>query len=129
MFVFDNLIDIEDKFIQLILKETDTASLTIALKGATEDLREKFYRNMSTRAAEMLRDDLDAQGPVRMSRVEQEQKNILQIARKLAEAGQITLDNPGRSEEHTSELQSPMRISYAVFCLKKKQTNTHHKNI
>src|SRR3546814_3632233 len=98
MFVFDNLIDIEDKFIQLILKETDTASLTIALKGATEDLREKFYRNMSTRAAEMLRDDLDAQGPVRMSRVEQEQKNILQIARKLAEAGQITLDNPGNDQ-------------------------------
>src|SRR3546814_3264010 len=83
MFVFDNLIDIEDKFIQLILKETDTASLTIALKGATEDLREKFHRNMSTRAAEMLRDDLDAQGTVRMSRVEHEQKNILQIARKL----------------------------------------------
>src|SRR3546814_13687908 len=53
MFVFDNLIDIEDKFIQLILKETDTAYLTIALKGATEDLREKFYRNMSTRAAEL----------------------------------------------------------------------------
>jgi flagellar motor switch protein FliG len=98
MFVFDNLADIEDKSIQLIIKEVDTASLTIALKGATEDLRDKFYRNMSTRAAEILRDDLDAQGPIRMSRVEQEQKAILQTARKLAEAGQITLDNPGNDQ-------------------------------
>lgn len=98
MFVFDNLADIEDKSIQLIIKEVDTTSLTIALKGATEDLRDKFYRNMSTRAAEILRDDLDAQGPMRMSRVEQEQKAILQTARKLAEAGQITLDNPGSDQ-------------------------------
>lgn len=98
MFVFDNLADIEDKSIQMILKEVDTTSLTIALKGASEDLREKFFRNMSARAAEILRDDLDAQGPVRMSRVEQEQKAILQIARKLAETGQITLDNPGNDE-------------------------------
>jgi len=98
MFVFDNLVDIEDKSIQLILKEVDMTSLTIALKGAAEDLREKFFRNMSTRAAEMLRDDLDAQGPIRMSRVEQEQKVILQIARKLAESGQITLDNPGNDQ-------------------------------
>src|SRR3546814_18484611 len=89
MFVFDNLIDIEDKFIQLILKETDTASLTIALKGDTEDLREKFYRNMSTRAAEMLRDDLDAQGPVRLYRGEHAPKTIPQQHRQLHEHGQI----------------------------------------
>lgn len=91
MFVFDNLADIENTAIQLILKEIDTSSLTIALKGATDELREKFFKNMSNRAAEILRDDLDAQGPVRMSRVEQEQKAILQVARKLAESGQIAL--------------------------------------
>ncbi|NYT65035.1 flagellar motor switch protein FliG [Alcaligenaceae bacterium] len=91
MFVFENLADIEDTAIQLILKEIDTTSLTIALKGAPEELRDKFFKNMSNRAAEMLRDDLDAQGPVRMSKVETEQKAILQVARTLAEAGQFTL--------------------------------------
>ncbi|HEX7387904.1 MAG TPA: flagellar motor switch protein FliG [Castellaniella sp.] len=91
MFVFDNLIDVEDAAIQLILKEIDTASLTIALKGASEELCGKFFKNMSNRAAEILRDDLEAQGPVRMSRVETEQKSILMVARKLAEAGQINL--------------------------------------
>lgn len=93
MFVFENLIDIEDTAIQLILKEIDTSSLTVALKGAPEELRDKFFKNMSNRAAEMLRDDLDAQGPVRMSKVETEQKAILQVARKLAEAGQFTLSS------------------------------------
>ena len=89
--VFDNLVDVEDAAIQLILKEIDTASLTIALKGASEELCAKFFKNMSNRAAEILRDDLDAQGPVRMSRVETEQKAILMVARKLADAGQINL--------------------------------------
>src|SRR5690606_9059768 len=98
MFVFENLADIEDTAIQLILKEVDTASLTIALKGAPEELREKFFKNMSKRAADMLRDDLEAQGPVRMSRVEEEQKNILGAARRLAEAGQITLTRSGNDE-------------------------------
>ncbi|MGB3836047.1 flagellar motor switch protein FliG [Castellaniella sp.] len=91
MFVFDNLADVEDAAIQLILKEIDTASLTIALKGAGEELSAKFFKNMSNRAAEILRDDLEAQGPVRMSRVEAEQKAILMVARKLADAGQINL--------------------------------------
>ncbi|MER1966538.1 flagellar motor switch protein FliG [Castellaniella sp. GW247-6E4] len=91
MFVFDNLADVEDVAIQVILKEIDTAALTIALKGATDELRAKFFKNMSNRAAEILRDDLEAQGPVRMSRVETEQKAILMVARKLAESGQINL--------------------------------------
>jgi flagellar motor switch protein FliG len=98
MFVFENLVDVEDSAIQAILKEIDTNALTIALKGAAEELREKFFRNMSNRAAEMLREDLEAQGPVRMSRVEEEQKNILQTARKLAESGQITLTRGGNEE-------------------------------
>lgn len=91
MFVFDNLADIEDVAIQAILKEIDTNALTIALKGAPDEVRAKFFKNMSNRAAEILRDDLEAQGPVRMSRVETEQKAILMVARKLAEAGQINL--------------------------------------
>lgn len=91
MFVFDNLVDIEDTAIQLILKEIDTSSLTIALKGATEELQDKFFKNMSNRAAEILRDDLEAQGPVRMSKVEAEQKAILMVARNLADSGQINL--------------------------------------
>jgi len=98
MFVFENLIDVEDTAIQLILKEIDTSQLTIALKSAPEELREKFFNNMSNRAADMLRDDLEAQGPVRMSRVEEEQKNILGAARKLAEAGQLTLTRSANDE-------------------------------
>src|SRR5690606_32189934 len=95
MFVFDNLVDVEDRALQLILKEIDNDSLMIALKGASEELRAKFLRNMSSRAADILREDLDAQGPVRMSKVEGEQKKILQIARRLAESGQIVLGNQG----------------------------------
>lgn len=98
MFVFDNLVDIEDSAIQMILREIDMNSLTIALKGVTDELRDKFLGNMSNRAAEMLREDLDAQGPVRMSKVEAEQKAILQVARNLAESGAFTLS--GGNDEY-----------------------------
>lgn len=98
MFVFENLLDVEDHAIQLIVKEIDTAVLTVALKGASEELRDKFLKNMSNRAAEMLRDDLDAQGPVRMSKVEEEQKAILQVARRLAEAGEFIIGRTGNDE-------------------------------
>lgn len=98
MFVFDNLIDMEDSAIQLILKEIDPTSLTVALKGATEELCEKFFRNMSNRAADLLRDDLEAQGPIRMSKVEKEQKAVIAVARRLAESDQITLSGLGGDE-------------------------------
>jgi flagellar motor switch protein FliG len=98
MFVFENLLDIEDHAIQLIIKEIDTAVMTVALKGASEELRDKFLKNMSSRAAEMLRDDLDAQGPVRMSKVEEEQKAILQVARRLADAGEFIIGGTGKDE-------------------------------
>ena len=98
MFVFDNIMDIEDRGIQILLREVQSDSLIIALKGANQDLREKFFKNMSNRAADMLREDLDAQGPIRMSRVEEEQKNILGAARRLAEAGQLTLTRSGNDE-------------------------------
>ncbi|ANN78271.1 flagellar motor switch protein FliG [Bordetella flabilis] len=95
MFVFENLLEVEDRGIQLILKEVDNDTLMVALKGAVEELRDKFLRNMSSRAAEMLREDLEAQGPIRMSKVEAEQKKILLVARRLAESGQIVLGGPG----------------------------------
>lgn len=91
MFVFENLANIEDSAIQLILKEIDTDSLTIALKGAPDELRDKFFKNMSNRAAEILREDMEALGLVRMSHIEREQKSVVAVARKLADSGQINL--------------------------------------
>ncbi|MQQ99443.1 flagellar motor switch protein FliG [Glaciimonas soli] len=91
MFLFENLMDIEDRGIQLLLKDVESETLIIALKGVKLELREKFLRNMSQRAAEILREDLENRGPVRLSQVEAEQKKILQIVRGLADAGQLTL--------------------------------------
>ena len=95
MFVFDNLIDLDDRSIQALLREVSSDSLITALKGADDALKEKIFKNMSKRAAEMLRDDLDARGPVRLSDVEAAQKEILSIARRMAEAGDISLGGGG----------------------------------
>jgi flagellar motor switch protein FliG len=95
MFVFDNLITIEDRSIQLILREIQSESLIIALKGASEPVRDKVFKNMSLRAAETLREDLEAKGPVRLSEVDAEQKSILKVARRLADEGQISLGPKG----------------------------------
>lgn len=95
MFVFENLLDIDDRSIQLLLREVQSESLIIALKGTSTELREKIFKNMSQRAAEMLRDDLEAKGPVRISEVEAEQKEILKIVRKLADEGQIVIGGGG----------------------------------
>ena len=95
MFVFDNLMEIDDRGIQTILREVQSDSLVVALKGAQEDMREKIFKNMSQRAAEMLREDLESRGPVRLSEVEAEQKEILKIVRRLAEEGQIMLGGKG----------------------------------
>ncbi|SOD41579.1 flagellar motor switch protein FliG [Nitrosovibrio sp. Nv4] len=89
MIVFENLMDIDDRGIQLILREVESASLVIALKGAAEELREKIFRNMSNRASEMLREDLEVMGPVRVSEVETHQKQILQVVRRLVDEGRI----------------------------------------
>ncbi|RSK80259.1 flagellar motor switch protein FliG, partial [Pandoraea apista] len=85
MFVFENLLDVEDRSIQVLLKEIESESLIIALKGAPVELREKFFKNMSARAAELLREDLESRGPVRVSEVEAEQKKVLQVVRRLAD--------------------------------------------
>ncbi len=91
MFLFENLLDVDDRGIQLILKEISTNSLMIALKGAPDALRDKFLLNMSARAAQLLREDMEASGPIRVSQVENEQKSILQVVRQLADRGEIVL--------------------------------------
>jgi flagellar motor switch protein FliG len=91
MFTFDNLLDLDDKAIQLMLREIQTDSLTVALKGAKTEIAEKIFKNMSSRAAEMLKEDLESRGPVKVVEVEAEQKEILKVVRRLAEEGQIIL--------------------------------------
>jgi flagellar motor switch protein FliG len=95
MFTFDDVEKIDDKGIQALMKEVQSESLVIALKGATPGLREKIFRNMSTRAAETLREDLESRGPVRLSEVEAEQKQMLKIIRRLIDEGQIVLAGGG----------------------------------
>ncbi len=99
MFVFENLMDVDDRGIQLLLREVQSDSLIVALKGAPPELREKIFKNMSQRAAEMLREDLESKGPVRLSEVEAEQKEILKIARRLADEGQIVLGGKGGEDQ------------------------------
>ena len=98
MFTFDDIEKIDDKGIQALMKEVQSESLVIALKGATPDLRDKIFRNMSTRAAETLKEDLDSRGPVRLSEVEAEQKELLKIVRRLVDEGQIVLAGGGDDE-------------------------------
>ncbi len=91
MFTFDDLGKLDDKGVQTLLKEVQSESLVLALKGATPDLRDKVFRNMSSRAAETLREDLESRGPVRVSEVEAEQKEMLKIVRRLMDEGQIVM--------------------------------------
>lgn len=98
MFVFENLIDVDGRSIQTLLRDVQTETLMLALKGADAAVKEKIFSNMSKRAAELLRDDLEAQGPVKVSEVEAAQKQILAVARKLAEAGEISLGGKGGEE-------------------------------
>lgn len=91
LFTFDDLSKVDDKAIQSLLKEVQTESLVIALKGAAPELREKIFKNMSTRAGETLREELESRGPVRVSEVESEQKEMLKVVRRLVEEGVIVL--------------------------------------
>jgi len=95
MFVFENILEIDDRGIQLILREVQSDSLIIALKGANEQMREKVFKNMSQRAAEMIREDLESKGPVKLSEVEAQQREILTIVRRLADEGQLSLGAKG----------------------------------
>ncbi len=98
MFTFDDVERIDDKGIQSLMKEVQSESLVVALKGATPALREKIFKNMSSRAAETLKEDLESRGPVRLSEVEAEQKEMLKIVRRLIDEGQIVL--AGGGDEH-----------------------------
>nr|PZN69850.1 MAG: flagellar motor switch protein FliG [Pseudomonadota bacterium] len=92
MFTFEDMIKIDDKGIQAVLREIDSAKLVLALKGADAALMDKFLKNMSSRAAEMIRDDMEARGPVRLSEVEEAQREILATTRRLAESGAVVLN-------------------------------------
>lgn len=99
MFVFENLAEVDDRGIQTLLREISTDSLLLALRGADDALKEKIFGNMSKRAAEMLRDDLEAAAPAKLSDVELAQKEILMVARNLDEAGEISLGGGGGGDE------------------------------
>ena len=98
MFVFDNLKEVDDTGIQALLREVSSDVLILALKGADDEMKEKVFSNMSKRASELLRDDLEARGPVRLSDVEGAQKEILVIARRMADSGEIMLGGGGSEE-------------------------------
>ena len=100
MFVFDNIMDVDDKGIQALLREVQSETLIVALKGTTEEMRDKIFRNMSSRAAEMMKEDLETKGPVKLSEVEAQQKQILQIVRRLADEGQIMLAGKGEDDKY-----------------------------
>jgi flagellar motor switch protein FliG len=99
MFVFENLVDVDDRGMQAILREVQQDALMKAIKGTDDALKEKILGNMSKRAAEMLVDDLEAMGPVRISEVEAAQKEILSVARRLSDAGEIMLGGGGGGDE------------------------------
>ena len=95
MFVFDDVGKLDDKSVQLVLKEVSSETLVVALKGAAAELRDKFLANMSSRAAETLREDLESRGPMRLSEVEAQQKEVLKVVRRLSEEGQIAIGGGG----------------------------------
>ena len=95
MFTFEDLLKLDDKSVQMVLKEVASETLVLALKGASQELREKVLANMSTRAADSLREDLESRGPVRLSEVEAQQKEILKIVRRLTDEGQIVMGGGG----------------------------------
>jgi flagellar motor switch protein FliG len=95
MFVFDDLVKVEDRGVQELLKEVSKDDLPLALRGAGQEVMDKILRNMSSRAAEMLKDDMENRGPVKLSEVEKAQQNILKLCRKLEEEGRIVIIGEG----------------------------------
>jgi len=99
MFVFEDVLLIDDRSMQRVLKEVDTKELGMALKGASEELQTKFFRNMSSRAAEMIKEDMEFMGPVRLKDVEEVQQRIVDVVRRLEEDGEIVISGRGGDEE------------------------------
>ncbi|MGO8827620.1 MAG: flagellar motor switch protein FliG [Steroidobacteraceae bacterium] len=98
LFIFDNLLDVDDRGIQALLREVSSDTLAVALRGAEPEVQEKILRNMSKRAAEILKDDMEARGPVKLTDVEAAQKEIVVIAQRLAEEGTISLGGKAGGE-------------------------------
>ena len=98
MFVFENLKDVDDRGIQALLREASSDTLVVALKGADQEISDKIFSNMSKRAAELLRDDLETKGPVKLSEVQGAQREILAIAQRMAESGDLVLGGKGGEE-------------------------------
>ncbi|MFK8029916.1 MAG: flagellar motor switch protein FliG [Gammaproteobacteria bacterium] len=98
MFIFDNLLNVSDRHIQALLREVSGDQLGLAVKGADPAMQDKIYRNMSKRAAQMLQEDLEAKGPVRLSDVEEAQREILVIAKRMADDGDIVISSGGGDE-------------------------------
>ncbi|MCX7771299.1 MAG: flagellar motor switch protein FliG [Proteobacteria bacterium] len=95
MFVFDDLVMLDDRGIQMLLKEVNNEDLIVALKSASEALREKIFKNMSQRAVQIIKEEMEAKGPVKVADVEKAQQNILKIARRLESEGKIILGGKG----------------------------------
>jgi flagellar motor switch protein FliG len=102
MFIFEDIVLLNDKYIQEILKEIDGKELTLALKGATEEIQEKIFGNMSKRAALGIKEDMEYMGPIRLSEVEEAQQRIVEVVRSLEEAGTITIGKGGKDAEMVS---------------------------
>ena len=98
MFVFDDLVELDSRGMQELMKEISKEDLPVALRGATPEIKEKFLKNMSSRAAEMLKEDMETRGPVKVSDVEKAQQNILKVCRKLEEEGRIVIGGGGGEE-------------------------------
>jgi flagellar motor switch protein FliG len=97
MFVWESLLDLEDKAIQLVMREVQSEGLIVALKGSSQALRDKVFSNMSQRAGDALKEELEEKGMVRVSEVEAQQKEILTVVRRLADQGQINLGGGGEA--------------------------------
>jgi len=98
LFIFDNLLDVDDRGIQTLLREVSSDTLFVALRGAEPEVSDKILKNMSKRAAEILKDDMEARGPVKLADVEAAQKEIVVVAQRLAEEGTINLGGKGAAE-------------------------------
>ncbi|MFW5959611.1 MAG: flagellar motor switch protein FliG, partial [Chitinivibrionales bacterium] len=99
MFVFEDVMLLDDRSMQRVLKEIDTKELSTALKGASEELQDKFFRNMSSRASEMIKEEMEFMGPVRLKDVEEIQQRVVDVIRKLEEDGEIIISGRGGEED------------------------------
>lgn len=98
MFVFEDVVILDDRSIQRVLREVDMKDLALALKGSSEEVADLIYRNMSSRASQMLKEDIDFLGPVRLRDVEETQQKIVSIIRRLEESGEIIISRGGGDE-------------------------------